>query len=191
MATTTSLATNRVFAPSVMLSFASLVLTTSLCFIHMGMLHEQWLVEQQSYIQQVKMVQPLQPHLAVVESTMHRPMPIPTGDVPAVDMPPSIPVATMAAAMEANRGRLFNNLFAIAKRIITGDVEAGPEKRTQVEAGLHALAARVAAPPPLQYANPPPRAKRSTRAKPFPYAKRRRKVLKFAKVRVLSSFCAS
>ena len=95
------------------------------------------------------MVQPSQPHLAVVESTFHRPMPTPTGDVPAVDMPATIDVDTTAGAMEANRGRLFNNLMAIAKRIITGAVEAGPEKCKQVEAGLHARAASVTAPPPF------------------------------------------
>ena len=94
---------------------------------------------------------------------------------PVVDMPATIDVDTTAAAMEANRGRLFNNLMAIAKRIITGAVEAGPEKCKQVEAGLHALAASITAPPPLQYANPPPRAKRSASAKPAPQAKRQRK----------------
>ena len=97
------------------------------------------------------MVQPSQPHLVVVESTVHRPMPTPTGDVLAVDMPATMDVDTTTGAREANRGSLFNNLMAIAKRIITG-----PEKCKQVEAGLHALAASVTTPSPLQYANPPP-----------------------------------
>ena len=144
-------------------------------FFHMGLFHEQWFAEQQPYVQQVEMVQPSQPHLAVVESTIHRSMPTPTGDVPAVEMPATIDVDTTAAAMEANRGRLFNNLMAIAKRIITGAVEAGPEKCKQVEAGLHALAVSITAPPPLQHANPPPRAKRYPSAKRSPQAKRQRK----------------
>ena len=101
------------------------------------------------------MVQPSQPHLAVVESIIHRPMPPPMGDVPAVDMPATIDVDTTGGALDANRGRLFNNLMAIAKRIVMGAVEASPKKCNQVEAGLHAHAVSVTARPPLQYANPP------------------------------------
>ena len=136
-------------------------------FFHMRLFHEQWFAEQQPYVQQVEMVQPSQPHLAVVESTINGQMP-----TPAADMPATIDVDTTATAMEASRGRLFNNLMAIAKRIITVAVEAGPEKCKQVEAGLHALAASVTAPPSLQYANPPPRARRSASAKPAPQAKK-------------------
>ena len=125
-------------------------------FFRTGLFHKLWFADQQPYVHQVEMVQPSQPHLAVVGSTIHRPMPTPTGEVPKVDVLAIIDVDRMAAAMEASRGRLFNNLMAIAKRIITGAVEAGPEKCKQVQHGLHALAASVTAAPPLQSANPPP-----------------------------------
>ena len=85
---------------------------------HVGLFHKQWFAEQQPYVQQVEMVQPSQPHLAVVESTIHCPMPKTTSDVPAVDMPATIDVNTMAGSMEANAGPLFNNLMAIAKQIM-------------------------------------------------------------------------
>ena len=46
-------------------------------FFHMGLFHQQWFPEQKPYVEQVEMVQPSQPHLAVVGSTIHRPMPTP------------------------------------------------------------------------------------------------------------------
>ena len=141
--------------------FAVLQRGTIPVYFHIGLFHEQWFVKQPTFVAQVPMVQPSQPHLPVVECLVSRPLPTPTRDVPVLEMPPSIDENRTDEAIVANKGRMFNNLLALARKVITAAVDAGPESCAHLESGLHALGATIGAPPPPDVANPPTLPKRA------------------------------
>ena len=123
-------------------------------YFHIGLFHEQWFVKKPTFVAQVPMIQPSSPHLPVVECLVSRPLPTPTRNVPVLEMLPSIDENRTEETIVANQGRVFNNLLALARKVITAAVDAGPESCVHSDSGLHALGATIGAPPPRDVANP-------------------------------------